>query len=132
MELISYIAHRWLFHGPLWFIHRSHHVSRKNTFEINDLFSVFFGVIGAGLMIFSGVDNSAASAIGLGITIYGALYFVLHDLFTHRRFLPFGSGNRILLAVRAAHQRHHQKSTKDGVGPYGLFAFDYRRHRKRE
>jgi beta-carotene 3-hydroxylase len=128
MELMSILVHRWLFHGFLWSIHRSHHTSRKGVFEHNDIFTLIFGVIAAALIIFSAPDklSSAAFAIGLGMTIYGLFYFVLHDLFIHRRFLPFGSRNRILLAVRAAHQRHHQKSTKDGVGPFGLFIFDYR------
>ena len=25
MEVLAYVLHRWVFHGPLWRIHRTHH-----------------------------------------------------------------------------------------------------------
>jgi beta-carotene 3-hydroxylase len=73
------------------------------------------------------LGNPVLIPIGLGIAIYGVVYFIAHDLFTHRRFLPFGSNNRILMTIRAAHQRHHQTAEKNGFEPYGLFIFNYRR-----
>ena len=69
--------------------------------------------------------NSIAFPIGLGIAIYGVAYFIAHDLFTHRRFLPFGSENNILLTIRAAHQKHHQTAEKNGIEPFGLFIFNF-------
>ena len=41
------------------------------------------------------------------------------------RFLPFGSENKMLLTIRAAHQRHHQTAEKQGLEPYGLFVFNF-------
>lgn len=42
MEWVAYSTHRYLMHGPLWFLHRSHHRPREHWFELNDLFGVFF------------------------------------------------------------------------------------------
>ncbi len=127
VEIFSYAAHRFLFHGVLWKIHRTHHEARKGIIELNDVFSLTFALVSILLMVFAEkpLANSISFPIGLGITIYGVVYFILHDFFTHRRFLPFKSGNKILLTIRAAHQRHHQTTEKIGIEPFGLFIFNY-------
>lgn len=96
---------------------------------MNDLFSAGFGLSSVLLIVLAEhpLGASMAFPIGLGIAIYGVLYFIVHDLFTHRRFLPFVSRNRVLLSIRSAHQRHHQTVEKDGFEPYGLFVYDYRK-----
>lgn len=133
LEAFSYVVHRWLFHGILWKIHKTHHFPRKGAFELNDLFSVGFGSVSVLLMVFAEhpLLDSIAFPVGLGIAIYGVIYFIVHDLFTHRRFLPFASGNGVLLSIRGAHQTHHQTVDKDGQEPFGLFVYDYRRFRER-
>jgi beta-carotene 3-hydroxylase len=122
MEIFSYLVHRWLFHGLLWDVHVTHHTPRKGWFELNDLFSLIFAAVSI-FFIVSG--SEILSPIGWGVAVYGLVYFITHDLFTHRRFLPFGSKNKILLTIRAAHQRHHQSVEKIGLEPFGLFFFDY-------
>lgn len=128
MEIFSYLVHRFLFHGVLWRIHETHHLPHKFPLELNDVFSFIFALLSVGLML-SG--NEFAFPIGLGIAIYGLIYFITHDFFTHRRFLPFGSENKILLTIRAAHQRHHQSIEKRGLEPFGLFLFDFKRFRRK-
>ena len=123
LEVFSYIVHRWFFHGVLWKIHVTHHTPRKGWLELNDVFSIVFGSVSV-ICLVSG--NYIAIPVGLGIAIYGVVYFIAHDLFTHRRFLPFSSKNKTLLTIRAAHQRHHQSSDKLGIEPFGLFLFNYR------
>ncbi len=132
-EAFSYIVHRWLFHGILWKLHRTHHLPRKGSFELNDLFSVIFASVSIILMVVSTSPllESTTFPVGLGIAVYGFLYFIIHDLFTHRRFLPFGSRNRVMLWIRRAHQSHHQSVEKAGREPFGLFLFDYPRFRER-
>lgn len=127
MELFSYLLHRYLFHGVLWKIHRTHHQHSKGTFEWNDLFSLMFGTVAVVLIIrgSGGAPGNIELPLGVGITLYGALYFIIHDLFTHRRFYPFKSDNRLLRMIRRAHQRHHQSVERDGYEPYGLFLFDF-------
>lgn len=126
-EIFSYLAHRFLFHGVLWRIHQTHHQSNKFPFELNDVFSLIFALASVALMIFAGnpLSNSVSFPIGLGIAVYGLVYFITHDFFTHRRFLPFKSENKTLLTIRHAHQRHHQTAEKAGIEPFGLFVFDY-------
>ncbi|MGI8542063.1 MAG: sterol desaturase family protein [Aridibacter sp.] len=127
LEIFSYVVHRWFFHGILWRIHESHHIASKGAFEFNDIFSVIFGGVSVLLLVFADypLSESIAFPIGLGIAIYGVFYFIVHDLFTHRRFLPFGSQNKLLLTIRAAHQKHHQTTNKQGIEPFGLFIFNF-------
>jgi beta-carotene 3-hydroxylase len=129
LEAFSYVVHRWLFHGVLWKVHRTHHYPRKGAFEMNDLFSAGFGLASVLLLVFAEypLTDSFAFPLGLGIAIYGVLYFLVHDLFTHRRFLPFASKSRVLLSIRGAHQHHHQTVEKIGQEPFGLFVYNFRR-----
>lgn len=134
MEFFSYAVHRYVFHGILWRVHQTHHTPRKGWFEFNDIFSLIFAVVSMALMIFAEkpLSNSLAFPVGLGIALYGFFYFITHDLFTHRRFLPFKSQNGILLTIRAAHQKHHQSIEKPGIEPFGLFIFDYKKFKKQK
>ena len=129
MEILSYIVHRFLFHGIFWRIHRTHHVARKGWFELNDVFSLIFGAVSICLIIFAEkpLVNSISFPIGLGIAVYGIFYFIVHDAFTHRRFVPFNTENLIFKIIRAAHQSHHQTIEKQGIEPFGLFVFNYRK-----
>lgn len=124
MEIFSYLVHRFLFHGVLWKIHQTHHQPHKFPLELNDVFSLLFALLSIVLMI---SRNEITFPIGSGIAIYGLVYFITHDFFTHRRFLPFGSNSRFLLTIRRAHQRHHQSIEKHGLEPFGLFVFDYKK-----
>lgn len=127
MEIVSYVVHRFIFHGPLWKIHRSHHLASHGLFEANDLFSLFFAGISI-FLIYRGMSTpmeSVGFALGLGIAVYGLLYFIIHDLYAHKRFWPFKSDSKIMRLVRYAHQRHHQSVEKQGQEPYGLFLFPY-------
>ena len=133
MEILSYAVHRFLFHGIFWRIHRTHHIARKGWFELNDIFSLIFGATSICLIIFAKKPllNSISFPIGLGIALYGVFYFVVHDAFTHRRFLPFNSESLIFRIIHAAHQRHHQTIEKQGIEPFGLFFFNYVKFREK-
>ena len=134
MEIISYLVHRFIFHSVLWDIHKSHHEATHGAFEANDLFSVFFAAVSIGMM-YAGMEQPLQSvlfAVGLGIALYGGLYFIIHDLFAHKRFVPFKSDNAFMRLVRRAHQRHHQSVDKPGQEPYGLFLFPYDEYPERD
>lgn len=122
-EISSYFLHRFLFHGAFWTVHHSHHSHTEGLFEKNDLFSLFFALLSMAL-IFSGFSNYIApfwAWFGVGISLYGALYFVIHDLMTHRRFFPLKPSGRVVSILSKAHLIHHQKHDKKGQEPYGLF-----------
>ncbi len=126
-EVSAYVLHRYVFHGPLWGVHKTHHEPghSHDPFEANDLFSVGFAAVSMGAMWAGRTDaaESTAFPLGLGVALYGGAYFVLHDLYTHGRFAPFRTKNAAARAVKRAHGHHHQSVTQDGQEPYGLFLF---------
>ena len=127
MEVTAYVLHRFVFHGLMWKVHKSHHAAghTHGPFEANDLFSLGFAAASVAMMWAgrAGPLASTAFPLGAGVAVYGVLYFVLHDLYAHGRFAPFRTKIAAAQAVKRAHGRHHQSLTKVGQEPYGLFLF---------
>ena len=120
MEGVAWFTHRYLMHGPLWVLHRSHHAPRTGIFELNDLFAVFFALPSMAL-IYWGVDGGFPPALplGLGMTGYGAIYALFHDGLVHERFrspIPL----KLMKALVQAHRIHHAVHTKYGAVSYGF------------
>ena len=121
MELFSYLIHRFVYHGIAWFVHKSHHAPRKGTYEWDDIFPLLFASVTAPLVIYA-VDSSrspALTAVALGITAYGLIYFIVHDLYVHRRVKRFRLRIPFLRKLKQAHALHHRY----GGEPYGLLFF---------
>jgi beta-carotene 3-hydroxylase len=118
MELVSYATHRWVMHGPGMGWHRSHHRPAEGRFERNDLFPLCFSAVGVALFALATVGPAVRTLfwVGVGVTAYGALYMVVHDVCIHRRLpVPIPS-SRYLAWVRDAHRVHHVT----GGEPYGM------------
>lgn len=122
MEFSGWFIHKYIMHGPLWRIHKTHHEPSKNLFELNDLFSLLFGSIAIAL-IFLGVENlDYRFWMGIGISLYGVLYFIIHDVLVHRRAKWFERPkNSFLLGIFKAHQAHHATNKKNDAVSFGLF-----------
>ncbi|RPA67071.1 fatty acid hydroxylase [Cyclobacteriaceae bacterium YHN15] len=122
MEMSGWFIHKFIMHGPLWGIHKTHHQPSKSFFELNDLFSLLFGSI-AVILIFLGVEKlDYRFWMGIGISIYGLLYFFIHDVLVHRRLKWFERPkNKFLLGILKAHQAHHATNKKDDAVSFGLF-----------
>ncbi|MCJ8209374.1 sterol desaturase family protein [Mucilaginibacter sp. RS28] len=120
MELLSWAMHKYLFHGPLWFIHKTHHEQRNGWFELNDVFSILFAGLSLWLMWEGHFEQDYRLFIGIGISIYGTIYFIFHDWFIHNRFKPFKTNNRYLLNIRRAHKMHHKSTEKWPSEEFGL------------
>lgn len=122
MEFSGWFIHKYLMHGPLWKIHKTHHEPSKSFLELNDLFSVLFGGV-AIVLIFLGISElDYRFWMGIGISIYGLLYFVLHDVMVHRRLKWFDRPrNFFLKGIFKAHQAHHRTNQKDDAVSFGLF-----------
>ena len=119
MEPLTYLAHRSLMHGRRGYAwHRSHHAPGAHRWERNDLFPLVFAAITIAVMaVGTSVDGlHALVQIAVGVTLYGASYLLVHDVFIHRRLrlLPrhLGPFDRL----REAHRIHHLY----GGEPYGF------------
>ncbi len=123
MELTAYLMHRYLMHGPLWFLHESHHRPREGHFEKNDLFGIFFALPSMVLIFFGVLGSPTSLGIGLGMTAYGACYFLLHDVLVHRRLkwrIPKGPMRRYLEGLVTAHHFHHRTIEREGAKSFGF------------
>ena len=123
MEAFAYAAHRWIMHGPGWFLHESHHRPRTGWFELNDLYGVIFAVPSMAL-IFGGLHWGWGSDwvwVGAGIAAYGAIYFGFHDVIVHKRlshrYVPRSS---YMKRIVQAHRLHHAVETKHGTVSFGF------------
>jgi len=127
MEGFAWVTHRYVMHGFLWVWHRSHHEPRTGHFELNDLFAVVFATP-AIIAIWLGVRGiDWLLPVGLGITTYGAIYFLFHDGLVHRRWPMPKARSPHWKRLIQAHRFHHAVHTKDGAVSFGfLLAPDVR------
>lgn len=120
MEAFSWAIHKYLFHGPLWFIHKTHHQHRHGWLELNDIFSLLFAFVALYLMWIAHITLDYHFWIGAGISLYGTIYFIFHDGFIHNRYKSFKSNNRYLARIRRAHKIHHKSMEKSPAEEFGL------------
>jgi len=128
MEGVAYLTHRYLMHGPMWFLHESHHRPRHNAwFEKNDLFGIFFAIPSIVLIYLGTHGHPLLLAIGLGMTAYGAGYFGFHDVLVHRRVRhSWAPRNAYVRHLVRCHLVHHKTLTKEGAVSFGfLYAPDF-------
>ena len=126
MEFVAWATHKYVMHGILWSWHEDHHkphFKEGKFFEKNDLFFLVFALPGMA-SIFIGSFFPAYSwlfFIGLGITIYGAIYFLIHDVYIHQRFSWFRQlDSKYSRGILRAHGAHHSKQTKENCESFGL------------
>lgn len=122
MEGIAWLSHKYIMHGVGWKIHRDHHQPQHGPFQTNDLFFLLFA-IPAAVAIFFGFKANYHWLIflGIGISLYGLVYFLIHDVFIHQRFSWFKRiDNAYLRAVRKAHRVHHKSQLKHGSECFGM------------
>ncbi|HEY0245777.1 MAG TPA: sterol desaturase family protein [Mucilaginibacter sp.] len=120
MEAFSWLIHKYLFHGPLWFIHKTHHQEKQGWLELNDIFSIVFAAFALWLMWIGHQKPDYRFWIGAGISVYGTIYFIFHDWFIHNRFKAFKTTNKYLLNIRRAHKIHHRSMEKKPAEEFGL------------
>lgn len=121
MEAVAYFTHKYLMHGPLWCLHASHHRPRTGRFELNDLFAVFFSIPSI-ILIYLGVNGHPPLLwLGLGMTGYGLVYFIFHDVIVHRRLpLRYKARSRYMKRLIQAHRMHHVTHQKTGAVSFGF------------
>mgnify|MGYP002738809293 CR=1 FL=1 len=141
MEFVAWSNHKYIMHGFLWNWHKDHHRrdSKKDAmplnteskhFEKNDRFFIMYATPAIILLILGFTLNYPAMiAIGIGISVYGLTYFLIHDVIIHQR-LPFHFlnkyENKYINAIRNAHLSHHRPKTEKDFHIYGLLVFPRR------
>ena len=123
MEGVAYAAHRWVMHGPGWFLHASHHGRREGMFELNDLYAVIFAIPSIVLLL-GGVQllwGHWAVWAGAGIAAYGAIYFGFHDVIVHQRIgHRYVARSTYMKRIIQAHRLHHATESKHGAVSFGF------------
>tara|TARA_B110000908_G_C10163462_1_gene407214 strand:- start:624 stop:1085 length:462 start_codon:yes stop_codon:yes gene_type:complete len=123
MELITWLTHKYIMHGFLWFLHKDHHQPRyQHNFEKNDVFFVL-GAIPSITLFYFGIRPAYNYLffIALGVFFYGLTYFLIHDILIHQRFKLFTkTKNSYLKGLRKAHKRHHKHIEKEEGECFGL------------
>lgn len=123
MEAITWLMHKYVMHGFLWYLHEDHHQpGYPHTFEKNDTFFIIFAIPSIMLFLFGSIDGvNHLFFIGLGILLYGIAYFLIHDVLIHQRFKWFKrTKNKYLIGLRKAHKRHHKHLGKEKGECFGM------------
>lgn len=121
MEGVAWFTHKYIMHGFLWQLHKDHHQQTDGPFEWNDFFAVLFAAIAITFCVLGLPQADWKFWVGAGITSYGIAYFLVHDVFVHRRIKLFGKPfNRYFKALRKAHRIHHKTLTKHGAESFGF------------
>lgn len=123
MEAVAWLAHKYLMHGPLWYLHADHHRKPEGqVVEKNDSFFVLFATPAILLFIFGALNkNNIMFGLACGITLYGMCYFIVHDIFIHQRFKLFRNSNNVYLkGIRRAHKMHHKHLGKEHGECFGM------------
>jgi len=124
MEGITWCTHKYVMHGFLWFLHKDHHnKDHDHAMERNDAFFLIFGVPGFSLCLFGAQAGIQAPFlwIGIGVSLYGLCYLIVHDLFIHQRLKIFrDTDNPYFLGLRRAHKIHHKHLDKEDGECFGM------------
>lgn len=121
MEVVAQLVHEHVMHGIGWGWHRSHHEPHEGVFELNDLYAVVFAGLALALIFMAPAEVGPVYWIGLGMTLYGCLYFIVHDGLVHQRW-PFRyvPRNAYLKRLVQAHRLHHAVEGRERCVSFGF------------
>jgi beta-carotene 3-hydroxylase len=124
MEPFAWLMHRYVMHGAGWAWHRSHHQVEPlkfGMFEVNDLYAVVFAAIAIVLIMLGNYQYSPLQWVGAGMTLYGMIYFLVHDGLVHQRWrYRWIPRSGYLKRLYQAHRLHHAVVDKDHAVSYGF------------
>lgn len=125
MEFVAWSAHKYIMHGFLWIWHEDHHKphhEKDGFFEKNDLFFLVFAIPSAiSYIVGLSTPHFWLLFVGIGISIYGLIYFLIHDVYIHQRFKWFRQlDSPYSRAILRAHGAHHSKQDKEDGVSFGL------------
>ena len=128
MEIIAIFTHKYIMHGPGWFLHKSHHINylnNENKYELNDIYFIFFSSPSIICIMYGFYNtNYIILTIGIGILIYGLIYIFLHDLMVHQRLgIKIKIQNSYFKKIKKAHLKHHSIKHKNGATNFGFITY---------
>lgn len=134
MEFTAWFMHKYVMHGMGWYFHRDHHKKEPGVFEKNDVFFLIFAIPSWLFMMFGMMHgNDWKLYVGIGIAIYGACYFLVHDVFIHQRLPWFKRTDNIYFrAIRKAHKVHHKNTDKEEGKCFGMLLVPFKYFREAE
>lgn len=132
MEFTAWFMHKYVMHGIGWYFHRDHHKTKPGVFEKNDVFFLIFAIPSWLFMMFGMMHgNDWKLYVGIGIAIYGACYFLVHDVFIHQRLPWFKRTDNIYFrAIRKAHKVHHKNTDKEDGKCFGMLLVPFKYFRE--
>jgi beta-carotene 3-hydroxylase len=121
MEFMAWFTHKFVMHGLLWYLHKDHHQVEPGFFEKNDSFFLIFAIPSAYCYVTGLMYNDFRLYIGIGISLYGLAYFLVHEIIIHQRFKLWSRlDNRYVKAIRRAHKIHHKYLGKEDGENFGM------------
>ena len=122
MEAFTWLTHKYVMHGFLWFLHEDHHQPKESFWEKNDFFFIIFSLPSMALIISGSIaDFDWRFFVGIGVTIHGLAYFLVHDILIHQRFSWFKKIDSVYFrALRKGHKVHHKNQNKEDGECFGM------------
>jgi len=125
MEFAAWFTHRYVMHGFLWNWHEDHHKPHEHPGPLykNDRFFLVFAIPSALCYCIGSLVPGYLFLlfVGIGISLYGMVYFLIHDVYIHQRFKWFKQlDGKYSRAILRAHGDHHVKKTKEDCVSFGL------------
>ena len=118
-EPVMTLVHRFLFHGPLWCEHESHHTHpTARRLVRNDLLWAW-PLLGSAILV--AVGGPVLAGLGIGGALYVVAYVFAHDGVAHGRFAVPRSVRRLAMfrVIARTHRLHHR--TRTGAHPFGVY-----------
>jgi beta-carotene 3-hydroxylase len=136
MEGVTWCTHKFVMHGFLWYLHQDHHQKNPNyPLEKNDMFFIIFAIPSIACL-YNGLYTEGLwflFPIGLGIMIYGALYFLVHEVIIHKRlFQNLKISHPYFKGLQRAHKAHHKNIHKEESMCFGMLYVPSRYFKKEE
>ncbi|MEO0473233.1 MAG: sterol desaturase family protein, partial [Bacteroidota bacterium] len=132
MEAWAWFSHKYILHGPFWFLHKTHHEPQTSWWEWNDLVSILYGIFSAALIFMGRNDFSWPLWVGIGIAVYGIFYFIFHDIIIHRRVkIKYTFNSSYVNRLIRAHKMHHKHLQKEDSEAFGFLYADRKYEVKR-
>jgi beta-carotene 3-hydroxylase len=80
-----------------------------------------YAALSAGLVIWGDLKGHWLFWVGIGIMVYGLLYFLLHDVIVHQRVrFRYRFRHPYLLRIIRAHKIHHKHLGRAGSQAFGF------------